>query len=155
MPADRTPLPHDGLPHRLFCYGTLQLPTVLEAVIGRRLRGKRALLSGYGAFLVHRAEYPGLLRLAGHITQGVLYHDLTPLELDVLDRFEGALYQRRLQPVRLANGRRVQAWVYLFAARRRQQLTSVPWQLERFRRSTYPRFMQRFVKDRRDLYGPR
>jgi gamma-glutamylcyclotransferase (GGCT)/AIG2-like uncharacterized protein YtfP len=155
MPADRTTLPRDGLPRRLFCYGTLQLPTVLEAVIGRRLRGERAMLSGYGAFQVHRAEYPGLLRLPGHTTHGVLYHDLTPLELDVLDRFEGALYQRRQQPVRLANGRRVKAWVYRVAAGRRQQLTTVPWHLERFRRSTYPRFMQRFVKDRRDLYVSR
>ena len=50
LPARRTTAPHDDLGQRLFCYGTLQLPAVMEAVIERRLRGVRAVLAGYGAF---------------------------------------------------------------------------------------------------------
>lgn len=138
---------------RLFCYGTLQLPTVLEAVIGRRLRGMRAALTGYGAFEVRRAEYPGLLRLPGQTTWGLLYENLSRPELNVLDRFEGDLYQRRHLVVRRVDGRRVQAWVYMPAAGRQRELTAIPWHLDRFRRSAYPRFMQRFVRDRRSSYA--
>ena len=151
---DRATTSHDGLRRRLFCYGTLQLPTVLEAVIGRRLQGVRAALAGYGAFRIHRAEYPGLLRLPGQTAWGMLYDGLSLPELDVLDRFEGALYERRAYPVQRIDGRRVQAWVYMVAAGRHGQLTAAPWHLQRFRRSVYRRFMKRFVTDRRFLYDP-
>jgi gamma-glutamylcyclotransferase (GGCT)/AIG2-like uncharacterized protein YtfP len=149
----RTHTPQTGLRQRLFCYGTLQLTAVLESVIGRRLRGLRAALTEYGAFQVRNAEYPGLLHLPGQITWGLLYENLSPPELDVLDRFEGHLYRRRHQIIRRIDGRRVQAWVYMLATGRHRQLTAVPWQLERFRRSSYGRFMQRFVRDRRFLYA--
>ena len=151
-PAPRAAVPQDAQYQRLFCYGTLQLPTVLEAVIGRRLRGMRSALTGYAAFQVHRAEYPGLLRFPGQSTWGLLYEDLTWPELGVLDRFEGNQYQRRRLAVRRVDGRRVQAWVYMLAAGRHRQLASVPWHLGRFRRSAYRRFMQRFVRDRRSFY---
>lgn len=154
MVSFRTP-PNDGQTlQRLFCYGTLQLPAVVQAVIGRPLQGLRAALPGYGAFHVLRAEYPGLQRSRGLTTRGVLYRDVTPAELAVLDLFEGALYRRRRQIVRTENGQRVQAWTYMVAAGHHRQLTAVPWRLERFMRSQYPRFMRRFVVDRRAHYAP-
>jgi len=153
MLGSRTTAPRAGGNQRLFCYGTLQLPTVLEAVIERRLRGMRAALTGYGAFWVRRAEYPGLRRLPGRTAWGLLYQELSWPELDVLDRFEGHLYQRRHLVVRRVDGRRIQAWVYMPAAGRHRQLTAIPWNLNRFRRSAYPRFMQRFVRDRRSFYA--
>ena len=151
---NQTPAPQTSLRQPLFCYGTLQLPAVLEAVIGRRLQGVRAALAGYGVFRIRRAEYPGLLRLPGQIAWGLLYDDLSPAELGILDRFEGVQYERRAQAVQRIDGRRVQAWVYMVAAGRRRQLTAVPWRLQRFRRSAYRRFMKRFVTDRRFLYEP-
>ena len=42
MKSLRTPLIDGNTPQRLFCYGTLQLPAVLKAVIGRPLQGVRA-----------------------------------------------------------------------------------------------------------------
>ena len=137
---NQTPMAETGLRQRLFCYGTLQLPAVLDAVIGRRLQGVRSALAGYGTFRIRRAEYPGLLRRPGQTAWGLLYDDLSPLELGILDRFEGNQYERRAQAVQRVDGRRVQAWVYMVAARRHGQLTAVPWQLEHFRRSVYPRF---------------
>jgi gamma-glutamylcyclotransferase (GGCT)/AIG2-like uncharacterized protein YtfP len=153
-PAYRTTASHDDLRQRLFCYGTLQLPAVMEAVIGRRLRGGRAVLAGYGAFQVRCAEYPGLLRLPGQTAWGVLYDDLSLVELGALDRFEGAQYERRAHAVQRIDGRRVQAWVYMIAAGHYGQLTTVPWYLGRFRRSAYQRFMKRFVENRGFLYEP-
>ena len=112
------------------------------------------MLAGYGAFQVRRAEYPGLLRFPGQTAWGVLYDDLSLAELGILDRFEGGQYERRAHAVQRIDGRRVQAWVYMVAIGHYGQLTAVPWQLERFRRSAYQRFMKRFVQNRRFLYEP-
>lgn len=140
--------------HRLFCFGTLQIPAVLEAVIGRRLHGARAFLHGYTTLQVRGAEYPGLCSAPGRKTPGRLYSDVTPKELDVLDRFEGRLYRRRYQIVSKSNGQRTQAWAYMIAAGRKNQLTKMPWRLDRFIRTKYPCFMRRFVRNRRTLYAP-
>ena len=107
-----------GGPQRLFCYGTLQIPAVLEAVIGRPLEGGRARLSGFAAFRVRGEVYPGIARAAGGTTPGRLYRDVSPSELAVLDRFEGALYRRTGRVVTTPDGRRIRAWVYLVAAGR-------------------------------------
>lgn len=154
-PTDSLPTDDQGgqRPQRLFCYGTLQVPAVMQAVIGRPLRGVDAALPGFGAFQVLRAEYPGLLPSRSQTTRGILYGDLARDELAVLDRFEGPLYRRRHQIVRLADGRRVQAWTYMVRPGHYRQLTAVPWRLERFMRSQYPRFMKRFVLDRRGSYA--
>ena len=141
------------LQQRLFCYGTLQIPVVLEAVIGRGLQGVDAWLPGYAAFQVRQAEYPGLVRSPGDCAGGRLYLDVTAKELAVLDRFEGRLYRRRHQIVVMNNGMRVQAWAYMVAAGREKQLTATPWSLERFMHTAFHRFMRRFVADRRDQYA--
>ena len=154
MTTATTPTANPAPCHGLFCFGTLQIPTVLEAVIGRRLQGARAFLHGYIALQVCGAEYPGLHRAPGQKTPGRLYRDVTPQELDVLDRFEGPLYRRRYQFVSKNNGQRTQAWTYMMAAGRQNQLTKTPWHLDRFMRTEYPRFMRRFVRNRRFLYEP-
>ena len=140
--------------HRLFCYGTLQIPEVLEAVIGHPLQGAHAVLPGYTAYQVRRAEYPGLVRSPGNKTYGRLYRDVTPMELNVLDRFEGRLYRRQPQVIVKDSGQRIQAWVYMVAPGRQKQVSAKPWHLDRFLRTEYRRFMRRFVMDRRVLYAP-
>lgn len=147
------PTGHPESHHRLFCYGTLQIPEVLEAVIGNPLRGIRAVLPGYAAYQVRRAEYPGLVRSPGNMTSGRLYHQVTPMELNVLDRFEGRLYQRQSHVVVKDSGQRIQAWVYMVIPGRQKQVTTKPWHLDRFLRTEYHRFMRRFVRDRRVLYA--
>jgi hypothetical protein len=86
------------------------------------------------------------------VTAGRLYQDVTPDEIAVLDRFEGRLYRRRPQVVLLDNGRRTRAWVYMVAAGQRNRVSPTPWRLDRFLRTEYHRFMQRFVEDRRHQY---
>jgi len=153
MATTAGPNGHPKFYHRLFCYGTLQIPAVLEAVIGHRLRGIRAVLPGYAACQIRRAEYPGLLRAPGKKASGRLYTNVTPMELKVLDRFEGRLYRRQHRIVIKDNGRRIQAWVYMVTPGRQKQVTTRPWHLDRFMRTEYHRFMRRFVLDRRVLYA--
>ena len=140
--------------HHLFCYGTLQIPAVIQAVIGRRFKGRSAELPGYAAFQVRQAEYPGLCRAPGRSAPGQLYFDLTPGELAILDRFEGRLYRRRWLAVRMRDGRRRGAWVYVVQPARRRHLVRSPWDLREFRQRRYRRFMRRFVQNRRAVFAP-
>ncbi len=140
--------------HDLFCYGTLQIPAVIHAVVGRRFKGRPAELAGYGAFQVRRAEYPGLRPDPKLLTRGQVYFDLDHSELQILDRFEGALYQRRRLMVRTGDGRRRGVWVYVVKPARRRCLTPVLWDRRDFLRRRYRRFMRRFVQDRRSVFDP-
>jgi gamma-glutamylcyclotransferase (GGCT)/AIG2-like uncharacterized protein YtfP len=142
------------LRHNLFCYGSLQFPTVIEAVVGRRFRGRRADLDGYAAFEVRRAEYPGIRRCPGRRTPGQVYFDLTATELAILDRFEGRLYTRRRLAVRTRDGRRRGAWVFVVRPLRTRRLSAALWDPRVFRQRRFRRFMQRFVRDRRPVFDP-
>ncbi len=140
--------------HDLFCYGTLQIPAVIQAVVGRRFRGRRATLPGYGAFQVRQAEYPGLGPAPGLNATGQVYFDLTSRELSILDRFEGPLYQRRRLTIRTCDGRRRGVWGYVVKPAHRRRLSPTLWNRHDFMRRHYHRFMQRFVQDRRTIFDP-
>ncbi len=138
----------------LFCYGTLQIPEVIQAVIGRHPRGRPAEIRGYGAFQVRHAEYPGLRPARGRLTVGRVYFGLTASELVILDRFEGSLYRRCRLAIRACDGRRRDAWVYVVKPARQRCLTPRPWSRRDFKRRCYRRFMQRFVDARRPVFAP-
>lgn len=140
--------------HDLFCYGTLQIPEVMQAVIGRHPRSRPADIRGYGAFRVRHAEYPGLRPAHRQTTRGQVYFGLTVSELAILDRFEGRLYRRRRLTVRTCDGRRRGAWAYVVLPARQQCLSPHAWNRRDFRRRLYHRFMQRFVYDRRTFFAP-
>jgi gamma-glutamylcyclotransferase (GGCT)/AIG2-like uncharacterized protein YtfP len=140
--------------HRLFCYGTLQIPDVIHAVVGRHFRGRHATLAGYTALTVRGAEYPGLRPLPGRHIAGQVYSGLTADELAILDRFEGGLYARRRLTVRLADGRRRGVWVYVVKPALIRRLSPAGWDRREFRRRRFRRFMQRFVQDRRAVFDP-
>lgn len=78
----------------LFAYGTLMWPEVLESVIGRRLQGTPATLSGFLRLRVKNEHYPVVVPSDGGQVKGVLYGGLTESEFLYLDRFEGEEYDR-------------------------------------------------------------
>ncbi len=142
------------LRHDLFCYGTLQIPAVMQAVVGRCFEGRDAVLTGFTAVQVRRADYPGLAPSPGRTAAGQLYFDLPPEALTILDRFEGRLYIRRRLTVRTLDGRRRGAWVYVIRPGREKCLTAAAWKRRTFMRRQFRRFMQRFVQDRRPVFDP-
>ena len=86
----------------LFVYGTLQDPDVLGAVLGRQVdvtRLKRALAPGYRAVAYPGRVYPALVPCAGTAATGLLVEGLTPLDMAVLDAFEGDEYRRETMRV--------------------------------------------------------
>jgi gamma-glutamylcyclotransferase (GGCT)/AIG2-like uncharacterized protein YtfP len=142
------------LRHDLFCYGSLQIPAVMQAVVGRCFQGRTAELPGYAAFRVRHADFPGLARAPGQAVPGQIYFDLPPAALTILDRFEGRLYMRRRLTVHTRDGRRRGAWAYVIKPDRKTRLTAIPWKRRTFMQRHFRHFMQRFVQDRRPVFDP-
>jgi hypothetical protein len=98
MPAARTV----GGVH-LFTYGSLMFPAVWTRVVAGSYRSLPASLPGFRRRRVRGEDYPGLeradVRTAGEdpaamSVDGILYLDVAPADLDLLDEFEGADYRR-------------------------------------------------------------
>lgn len=136
----------------LFCYGTLQVPDVVQAVLGRIPAGTPARLPGYARFRVNAAGYPGIVRRPAAETPGTLYADISEEDVAILDRFEGELYSRRSLRVVPEDGRRLDAWAYVIAAGQEQRLSSEAWSLARFLESGLDQFMHSYVEERKREY---
>jgi gamma-glutamylcyclotransferase (GGCT)/AIG2-like uncharacterized protein YtfP len=115
----------------VFAYGTLLVPEVMEALLGRTVPSAPARLAGFACYRVRGAVFPAALESSGREIRGRLYRGLDPPTLALLDRFEGDLYQRRRLTVELGGGESA-AWVYLLAADRSGLLTDEPWSLAEF-----------------------
>lgn len=99
----------------LFVYGTLRAGAgtpqaarlAREGVTrGRAHAAGRLLLVG---------SYPGLVAGTGRVTGEVYRLDAPAPVLQWLDRYEGPRFQREVQPVELAAGDELNAWVYRYA----------------------------------------
>jgi hypothetical protein len=80
------------------------LPEVMEIVAGPGLSRQPATLDGFERRCLRGAVYPGLVFAAGERTEGVLWEGLDAGTMERIDRFEGALYERRIQAVELRGG---------------------------------------------------
>jgi gamma-glutamylcyclotransferase (GGCT)/AIG2-like uncharacterized protein YtfP len=118
----------------LFVYGTLQHSAVMEAVTGLRPESVAAHVEGLARFTVRGEVYPAVVESPGARTDGLLYLDLESPTFDVLDRFEGRSYQRRLVEAITAAGERVGAQVYVARLEQRPALSDRPWDLDEFSR---------------------
>jgi gamma-glutamylcyclotransferase (GGCT)/AIG2-like uncharacterized protein YtfP len=88
-------------PERLFAYGSLVDPGCLDEVLGYRHLGERltARVTGYRRITSATYPYPYIVEATGHYVDGVLFMDLSPSEVQVLDRYEevdAGIYRRQL-----------------------------------------------------------
>lgn len=97
--------------HRLFVYGTLRHPPLIEGLVGRAVSPTPATLAGHRAAPMRGRAYPGLVVDAGAETVGALV-EVDDHGLAVLDHFEGDEYTRTAVTVTTADGR-VDAEAYL------------------------------------------
>ena len=118
---------------RLFTYGTLMLPEVMELVGGAALRREPARLGGFRCGALRGAVYPGLVPEAGAVTRGVLWSGLDERVVARVDRFEGELYERRSTSVEREVGVACEAWVYVLRPGGRGLLLDAPWDEAGFR----------------------
>lgn len=132
----------------LFAYGTLQLPDVLQAVVGRRWQGEPALLVGYGRYRVRGKPYPAVIAEPAGNVAGLLYEGVGAEELALLDSYEGELYERRTVNVRVGRDAHP-AVVYVLGERHRSLLSSEAWELGEFEREHLAAYLQRIALTRR------
>lgn len=130
-----------ALSGRLFCYGTLRLPQIMRAVIGRVPGHRPAAAPGYACYAVKGRPYPALVPEEGAAASGVLYEGLTREEIVKLDDYEGPEYRRRLIGIEAPGGQTVTAWGYVWKARYRSRLTSNEWDIKAFERRDLPAYL--------------
>lgn len=118
---------------RLFTYGTLMLPEVMEIVAGARLASEAATLADFRAGPLRGVVYPGLVPEAGTTTRGVLWRGLDRARLGRIDRFEGDLYARHTLAVSVADGTPREAFVYVIRPGARDLVGAGAWDVESFR----------------------
>lgn len=132
---------------RVFCYGTLTLPRVMAAVIGRHVCGSPATLEGFRCARLRGRPYPGVWPHPGAVTGGVLYRLQHRRELGRLDRYEGPEYRRRRLTVMGQEGAQT-AWVYLPRAGRRR--AGPAWSADAFARRAQRRYLRQIPLWRRN-----
>ena len=115
--------------HRLFVYGTLQIPERVAEIIGRRLSGVPAQLHGYRCGRVLRADFPGIVPQAMGCTVGQLLSGLEQNDLSLLDCYEGELY-RRIRVSVTAGDSTTSAWAYVITPWAYGRVSHEPWSIE-------------------------
>ena len=125
---------------RVFTYGTLLLPDVMQAVTGQSFPSEEAVLYDYIRFQVRDKVYPGIIPARGARVTGRLYSGTDPLALLLLDRFEGDLYERRVVQVITATGTSLDAYAYVIAPMHRRSLSTQAWSVSRFVRLHAPAY---------------
>ena len=119
---------------RLFCYGTLMFPEVMQRVTGRHFEGSPVILDDYGCYTVNGHAFPGVVRESGAVTQGLVYVGIGDTLLHRLDLFEGDLDERRRVCVPATTGRPLQARAYVVPAASRGLLSRQSWDRQTFER---------------------
>jgi hypothetical protein len=74
----------------VFAYGSLVDPRCLDDVLGHRHAGERlpARLNGYERISAPDYAFPYIVAAEGRSVEGVLVMDLSPYDIEALDRYE-------------------------------------------------------------------
>jgi gamma-glutamylcyclotransferase (GGCT)/AIG2-like uncharacterized protein YtfP len=113
---------------RLFVYGTLQYPPLLERLLGRIPPHRRARLAGFARYTVLNADYPGIVPQPGAETAGLILAGIQSREWERLDQYEDDLYERRIVTLHPEDGGTITAFAYVIPDRNRHALSNQPWQ---------------------------
>lgn len=119
---------------RLFCYGTLMFPEVMQLLTGGHFESVAADLEDYGCYTVNGHTFPGIVGEAGAVTHGLVYAGIGDSLLRKLDRYEGDLYERVRVCATDPEGRPLQAWTYVIPQASRGLLSKQAWDRHTFER---------------------
>jgi gamma-glutamylcyclotransferase (GGCT)/AIG2-like uncharacterized protein YtfP len=113
--VSRNASPKTGM--ALFVYGTLQRSG--DHPMGRLLR-RQAVFIGNGVFqgkVFDLGRYPGAIASSRSrdVVKGEVYELRSNRVLSRLDEYEGNLFHRVVAEIVLTGGKKVQAWIYLYA----------------------------------------
>ena len=98
---------------RLFVYGTLQEDTVVQEVLGRRMRRRPATLRGYRRSFDAALGYPVIRPDPAAVVRGSVLEEIDDRALALLDAYEGRDYARVVVEVDLLGDAACPAYVYV------------------------------------------
>jgi gamma-glutamylcyclotransferase (GGCT)/AIG2-like uncharacterized protein YtfP len=115
----------------LFVYGTLMVPEVLVALLGRVPKRNRATLKGYRRYAIAGECYPAIITDPTTDVEGWLLTGLTPVEMATLDAYEGDAYVR-LQVTLTVDGTKTFGDCYVWRSTSDVRFGRDDWNLETF-----------------------
>ena len=117
-------------------------PEVVGVVLGTIPVKETAILVGYQRFSMKRRAYPGLKKNSRKKVQGVLYKNLTPSQMRIIDCYEGDEYERIAVRVGCGTSRHYRAWVYVVKYNQQHLLSPHAWDVEDFARSKLTAYLR-------------
>lgn len=116
------------LKKNLFVYGTLLFPPIWRAVTGQVNPAVPATLPGYARYRIKDQVFPGIISDPAAKVDGRLYGRVSPWQLERLDDYENAFYQRVEVSVTTKDGQLHTAYTYVVPVLRRGILSPDAWQ---------------------------
>ena len=131
---------------RLFCYGTLMIPDVMRRLTGGHFEAIEASIEDHACYTVSGHVFPGMVREAGAVTQGLVYTGVGDTLLRRLDRYEGDFHERNRVCVSDPEGRPLQAWTYVVPTANRGILSRQSWDRQVFEREHMEVYLRRLLQ---------
>lgn len=130
---------------RLFVYGTLMMPAVLEALCGRSFTARPATLPDYARYQLRERVYPAIVPRAGATTNGLLCAGFDEPLWQRLDSWESELYVRHTVIVHDDDGAQQAAQTYVLVPAHHHLLTAAPWSPLTFERLHLAAYLARWT----------
>lgn len=118
--------------YKVFAYGTLIVPSVMQAVTGQTYAYDVAKLPGYARYIIKGQVFPGIVAAENDSVDGIVYHDIDTTTLQRLDEFESDVYVREEVLLTLENNHQVPAFTYVMSRKHEFLLTDRAWDIEVF-----------------------
>lgn len=134
-----------GMNYALFTYGTLEIPEVMQLITGKQFRTVAAVLHDHARYKLKSGSYPAAVYEAGKNIKGTVYFDIDELDIRKLDRYEDFCYQRQKVDVILASGERQQVMCYVVPVEKKDELSNVDWNKERFLEEELESFLRSLI----------
>lgn len=116
----------------LFVYGTLMDADIMGRVTGSAYQSQEATLQEYSRRTVRGEVYPAIIKQSGCSVDGVVYFNISLVDIERLDKFEGSLYERIEVEVIFNNGERVSSHTYVISTKSAHQLSNDNWSYDNF-----------------------
>ncbi len=108
-------------------------PQVWNALVSCHYETLSARLDGYQRYTVLDQSYPAIVKsqLPASV-DGILYFDVTQTDLNILDEFEGEIYQRVLATVETVDSVSIETFIYRIKDNFRYKLSDREWDPDKF-----------------------
>jgi len=132
----------------LFTYGSLMFDAVWSRLVSRPYESSPASLSGYVRKCVKNDLYPIVFKGDENISiDGMLYFNIEPQDLAMLDEFEGEYYLREAVRVRLADGSFLPAETYVLKDEFRHLASDQDWDAAHFASIGIHHFIEKYSEE--------